>query len=208
MFLSKLKITLNYNRVKLNLSKIFYIAFISIVISLLYNHFNSGGLELIRKERILNWANDSLTLINKTDSLAGDDNLIDAKLSDDSVNTFNRNDEIEPFKEPKAIKINFAYQLFNDGVKFIDARPAEEFSEGHIKGAVNIPFYESEKYLDVINGLNKNETIVTYCSSQECDDGTLSGDEFFKMGFKKVYIFIGGWEEWIKNKYPTSLRNN
>ena len=193
---------------KLNLSKIFYIAFISIVISLLYNHFNPNGLELIRKERILDWASDSLSEINKLDSLADADILADAKLSNDSVNNFNRNNEIESFKEPKAIKINFAYRLFNDGEKFIDARSAEEFSEGHIKGAINIPFYESEKYLNVINSLNKNEIIVTYCSSRECDDGTLSGDEFFKMGFKQVYVFIGGWEEWINNKYPISVSTN
>jgi rhodanese-related sulfurtransferase len=193
--------------VKINLSKIFYIAFISIVVSLLFNHFNPGGLELIRKERILTWVSDSLTVINKLDTLADDDILADAKLSNDSDNNFNRNNEIESFKEPKAIKINFAYKLFNDGVKFIDARTPEEFSEGHIKGAINIPFYESEKYLNAINSLNKNEIIVTYCSSKDCDDATLSGDEFFKMGFKQVYVFIGGWEEWEKNNFPTSLNN-
>ena len=192
---------------KLNLSKIFYIAFISIVISLLYNHFNPNGLELIRKERILDWASDSLSFLLKSDSLAANDILINSKQSIDSVKSLQKNNAIESFKEPKAIKINLAYKLFNDGVKFIDARPAEEFSEGHIKGAINIPFYESEKYLNVINSFNKNEIIVTYCSSQECDDGTLSGDEFFKMGFKQVYVFIGGWEEWVKNKYPISISN-
>jgi len=193
--------------VKINLSKIFYIAFISIVISLLYNHFNPNGLELIRKERILDWASDSLSFLIKSDSLAANDILINSKQSIDSVKSLQKNNAIESFKEPKAIKINLAYKLFNDGVKFIDARPAEEFSEGHIKGAVNIPFYESERYLNVIDSFNKNEIIVTYCSSKDCDDGTLSGDEFFKMGFKQVYVFIGGWEEWVKNKYPISLSN-
>lgn len=192
---------------KLNLSKIFYITFISILISLLFNHFNLGGLELIRKVRILNWASDSLTLINKLDSLAGDDILVDAKQSIDSIKNFKKTEIIESFNEPKAININFAYKLFNDGEKFIDARSPEEFSEGHIKGAVNIPFYESEKYLDVINSLNKNAIIIIYCSSNECDVSTLSGDEFYKMGFKKVHVFVGGWEEWVKNKYPTSLSN-
>ncbi len=193
---------------KLNFSKIFYISLTSILISFLYNHFNPNGLELIRKARILDWESDSLVSLNKFDSLAADDILVDSKQSIDSVNNFNKNYEIESFKQPKAIKINFAYKLFNDGEKFVDARSTEEFSEGHIKGAISIPFYESEKYLDVINGLNKNETIVTYCSSNECDISTLSADELFKMGFKKVYVFIDGWEEWIKNKYPTSLRNN
>ena len=192
---------------KINFSKIFYIIFVSIFISFLFNHFSSSGLELIRKERILEWESDSLASLNKLDSLVFDDILVDSKPSIDSVNTFNRNYEIESFKEPKAIKINFAYKLFNDGENFIDARSSEEFSEGHIKGAISIPFYESEKYLNVINTLNKNDIVVVYCSSNECDISTLSGDELFKMGFKKVYVFVAGWEEWVKNKYPISLSN-
>ena len=192
---------------KINFSKIFYIIFVSIFISFLYNHFNPNGLELIRKARILKWESDSLVSLNKLDSLVFDDILVDSKPSIDSVNTFNRNYEIESFKEPKAIKINFAYKLFNDGENFIDARSSEEFSEGHIKGAISIPFYESEKYLNVINTLNKNDIVVVYCSSNECDISTLSGDELFKMGFKKVYVFVAGWEEWVKNKYPISLSN-
>lgn len=191
----------------LNFSKIFYIAFISIVISLLYNHFNPNGLELVRKERILDWASDSLSFSNKPDSLAANDISINSKQSIDSIETLKKNQIIESFKEPKAIKINLAYKLFNDGEKFIDARSSEEFSEGHIKCAVNIPFYESEKYMNIINSLNKNYIVVVYCSSNECDISTLSGDELFKMGFKKVYVFVDGWEEWVKYKYPTSLSN-
>jgi rhodanese-related sulfurtransferase len=193
--------------VKINFSKIFYITFISIFVSFLYNHFNPDGLELVRKERILDWESDSLLSSNKLDSLTTSDILVDSKRFTDSVKTLEKNNVVDTFKEPKAIKINFAYKLFNDGVKFIDARPPEEFSEGHIRGAVNVPFYESEKYLNAINSLNKNEIIVTYCNSKDCDDGTLSADEFFKMGFKKVYVFVGGWEEWKKNEYPTSLSN-
>jgi rhodanese-related sulfurtransferase len=192
---------------KLDFYKIFYITFASIFISILNNHFSPKGLELIRKERILDWESDSLSFLLKSDSLATNDISINSKQSIDSVKSLQNNIAIESFKEPKAIKINLAYKFFNDGEKFIDARSAEEFSEGHIKGAVNIPFYESEKYLNVINSLDKNKIIVTYCSSHECDISTLSGDELYKMGFKKVYVFVDGWKEWAKNKYPTSLSN-
>ena len=192
---------------KINFSKIFYITFFSIIISLLYNHFNPNGVELIRKARILKWESDSLVSLNKLDSLTVDDISVNSKQTVDSVITDKKIETVETFKEPKAIKINFAYKLFNDGENFIDARSSEEFSEGHIKGAISIPFYESEKYLNVINTLNKNDIVVVYCSSNECDISTLSGDELFKMGFKKVYVFVAGWEEWVKNKYPISLSN-
>ena len=84
----------------------------------------------------------------------------------------------------------------------------EEFAEGHIKGAINIPFYGSENYASVIAKLNKNNTVVTYCESAECDISILSGNELFEMGFKKVYVFIGGYDEWTKNSYPISTKIN
>jgi len=61
--------------------------------------------------------------------------------------------------------------------------------------------------MNVINSLNKNEIVVVYCSGSDCDISTLSADELFKMGFKKVYVFVDGWEEWVKNKYPVSPSN-
>ena len=185
----------------MNISKILSITLISVLLSLAYNHFNPNGLKIIREERVLNWNDVSLSESNTLNTSIDEINLRSSKPSD-SLLVDNNAEPIKPFKEPKAIKLDFAYKLFTDGVKFIDARSADEFSEGHIKGAVNIPFYGSENYLDVINSLNKNEIVVTYCSGADCDISILSGDELFEMGFKRVYIFIGGFEEWTKNNYP------
>jgi rhodanese-related sulfurtransferase len=191
--------------VNLNISKILSIVFISILISLIYNHFNPKGLSLIREARKLDWESDSLTSINNINSSVADTSIKDLIISDsETIEKINVN--VESFNEPKAIKLDFAYKLFNDGIKFIDSRSAEEFAEGHVKGAVNIPFYGSENYLDVIKRLNKNEIVVTYCSSADCDISILSGEELFEMGFKKVYVFIGGYDEWTKNNYPTSKK--
>jgi rhodanese-related sulfurtransferase len=191
--------------VNLNISKILTIILASILISLIYNHFNPNGLSFCREERKLDWESDSLASINKINSSIADTSVNDLIISD-SKTIEKINDTIESFKEPKAIKLDFAFKLFNDGIKFIDSRSAEEFAEGHVKGAVNIPFYGSENYLDVINGLNKNEIVVTYCSSADCDISILSGEELFEMGFKRVYVFIGGYDEWTKNNYPTSKK--
>ena len=190
------------------LLKIFFITFFSIVIALIYNHFNPIGIKLIREDRILKWENDSLELFNKKDSSIVDTILNETNQSHDSVKESTEKEFVESFMEPKAIKLNFAYKLFKQNIQFIDARSPEEFSEGHIKNAINIPFYGSENYLDVISGINKNEIVVTYCSSAECDIAALSGDELFEMGFKKVYVFVGGYEEWIKNEYPVITKIN
>jgi rhodanese-related sulfurtransferase len=191
--------------VNLNISKILSIILISVFISLIYNHFNPNGLSFFREARKMNWESDSLTSINSSNFSIADTNVLNTNISDSKIIN-NNNDNIESFEEPKAIKLDFAYKLFNDGIKFIDSRSAEEFAEGHVKGAVNIPFYGSENYLDTINRLNKNEIVITYCSSADCDISILSGDELFEMGFKRVYVFIGGYDEWIKNNYPTSKK--
>lgn len=193
---------------KLNFPKIFYIILVSIIISLVYNHFNPNGLNLIRHENILNWANDSLSTVSDS-SLDVDSIQSQKNQSSDSVvidKKLEITEAIESFQEPKAIKLDFAYKLFKQNIIFIDARSPEEFAEGHIKNAVNIPFYGSENYSITISHLNKNEIIVTYCSSTDCDIAQLSGNELFEMGFKRVYVFIGGYDEWKKNNYPTSAK--
>ncbi|MFO7525545.1 MAG: rhodanese-like domain-containing protein [Ignavibacteriaceae bacterium] len=112
------------------------------------------------------------------------------------------NDVQSSFDKPIAIKLARAYELFNSGVKFIDARPVEEFAEGHIKDAVNIPFYQSEQYEDVLNNISKEEILVTYCSGEDCDLSIMLGDELFEKGYTKVYIFYGGWNDWLDADYP------
>ena len=187
---------------KLDYKKIFVIVFTSVLVSFVYNDFNPNGLKLIRDERVLNWESDSLTSFPKINLLVIDSNLTIIRPKIDSIKTEIKKEISESFKEPKAIKIDFAYKLFTQGIKFIDARPAEEFSEGHIKGALNIPFYGSENYESVLNKISKDDIVVTYCSGEDCDLSILLGDELFNKGYKKVYVFFGGWNDWLIKGYP------
>lgn len=193
----------------LNFSKIFFIVLVSIIISLIYNHFNPKGLNIIREEKNLSWETDSLSSFEIKDTLIVDSTLSENKNIIDPIvidtNT-EKTQKIEAFNQPKAIKLDFAYKLFKQKIIFIDARSPEEFAGGHIKDAINIPFYGSENYSKTINNLNKNNIIVTYCSGADCDIAELSGEELFEMGFKRVYVFIGGYDEWTKNNYPTNFK--
>lgn len=47
----------------------------------------------------------------------------------------------------------------------VDARPAPKYFEGHIPGAINIPFAEMDKHLDKLPQ-DKNALIVTYCEGR------------------------------------------
>lgn len=74
----------------------------------------------------------------------------------------------------------------------IDVRPHEEFSHGHIPGAISIPAAELERRLDE---LPAEKCIVAYCRGEYC----LFADEAVKLlrerGFDAVRL-EGGWPEW------------
>lgn len=190
----------------MNKKNLFAIIFSSIVIGFIYNSLSPGGISLIREVRKLDFADDVPTISDTVNSQSEITNSTQEKKSSElkpseNVNKEKFNDEVE-FKKPVAIKIDKAYELFQKGVKFIDARMPEEFNEGHIKGAINIPFDGDESYREALKSIKKDEIIVTYCSGTECDLSILLGDELFEKGYKKVYIFFGGWNDWLAKNYP------
>lgn len=196
--------------------KILNIILFSFLVGFVYNYLNPNGIPLIREERKLTFAKDDVVKADSsftTHSLPNDlsdKNHFSAQdnksISDSSINQSTKSNltTTEAFAEPLAIKIDKAYQLYKQGVKFIDARMPEEYAEGHIKGAINIPFDGDESYRNILNSFSKDEVLVTYCSGTECDVSILLGDELFKKGFKKVYIFFGGWNDWVERGYPIS----
>ena len=76
----------------------------------------------------------------------------------------------------------------------IDVRTDDEFSTGHIGGAVNIDFYNGNEFISEIDKLDKSKSYFIYCKS-----GARSGQtcELMKQkGFKKVYNLEGGILGW------------
>ena len=94
----------------------------------------------------------------------------------------------------------------NDKITIIDVRTAQEYNEGHLKNAINIPYDEIrdkiKKYVP-----DKDEKIILYCRS-----GRRSGiaEKTLKdMGYKNV-INAGAYEELRKKeeKWPGSFSVN
>ena len=93
-------------------------------------------------------------------------------------------EKIDPKKAKELIEKN------KDNPKFrvIDVRTKEEFSEEHVKGALNLDIYD-ERFDEVISKLDKDKTYLVYCKSGgRCGSAAELMDE---MGFKKVYSVIG-----------------
>lgn len=156
------------------------------------------SLKLANEKRI----QDSILAANKTDSLKRvQDSIKTAKLKEDSLKNA-QNNTVEIVK-PVDIKIDFAKALFDKKYRFIDARDLADYSAGHIQGALNIPYHEFEKYKNRLDDLPKDQVYVTYCSAA-CDVSIDMAYAMAKLGFKKVYIFHGGWDEWKAAGYPAN----
>lgn len=75
----------------------------------------------------------------------------------------------------------------------LDVRTPEEFSEGHLKAAVNANVQDDD-FDSKIDGLDRNETYFVYCKA-----GVRSARAIEKMkakGFKKLVGLEGGIDEW------------
>lgn len=219
---------------QINLKKIFLVLIISSIVGIIFNNFNPAGISLIRDEKTLKIASDSLIIpeiildeketadtveitsqlqnIENQQKLSGE---LEDSIKQEETKLLNNENEIinndedeeheeEIFNDPKSINLEQAFTLFNKGVKFIDARDDFDYNEGHISKAINIPFYAFEENEYKLNNINKDEAIVTYCSGTDCDLSVLLGNKLAAMGYKKVFVFFGGWWDWIEANYPTN----
>lgn len=106
--------------------------------------------------------------------------------------------------ETMVISFEDARKLFElQQATFIDARPEKQFHEGHIKGALSLPWQSvNEHFIEIFEQLDSNSTIITYCDGETCE---LSHElaKFLKdMGFNNSWVLINGWSLWLKAGLP------
>ena len=144
---------------------------------------------------------DSLKQV-KQDSVkrASDSLKIVKQKQDDSLKNAQNNQQ--NFVKPIDIKLDFAKALFDKKYKFIDARDESDYDAGHVQSAVNIPFHHIEQFKSKVEGMDRDGMYICYCSST-CDVSIDLAYYMAHIGFKKVYIFHGGWDEWKNAGYPT-----
>jgi len=103
----------------------------------------------------------------------------------------------------KQITREYLKNMMDEQANFllIDARGHEAYHKEHIPGAVTIPSEHLEAGL--LKGHKKTETLVTYCSSFDCEASTTAAKKLEKFGFKKVMEFKGGLKDWKDAGYAT-----
>ena len=157
---------------------IFYIFLFSLLLGILRNFFLEEPLTLIKKKRQI-----------KTIKLVEDSNI--------------QFDLPENMTEPHNVTIEVVeYLRKKDTTIIIDARDEDDYKNGHIKGAINIPFdyYEDFEYL--LNDVNLESIVIIYCVGGECSLSIDLADYLMQeRGFFNVLIYEGGWPEWKESGY-------
>ena len=91
---------------------------------------------------------------------------------------------------------DFKYQINNDNVLLFDIRTMDEFNSGHLKGSINIDFYEEKLFDKFFKKVNKSKPIYIYCRSG--NRSKKSSEKLKKLGFVKIFDLEGGYKNWIK----------
>jgi rhodanese-related sulfurtransferase len=112
--------------------------------------------------------------------------------------------------ESLVISLEEAKTLCSDkGAVFLDARSPEDYAQGHIRCAQNIPWQSFDEYLDrVFNMIPDDAWIVTYCDGETCSLSEDLAKELVSMGYEKVKVLLNGWTRWLEAGFPIEVVKN
>ena len=88
----------------------------------------------------------------------------------------------------------FKETVIDKEVQLIDIRTPEEYANGYIDDAVNIPIADKTQFITDFSKLDKEKPVYIYCYS-----GVRShraGKLLKELGFTAIYDFKGGWKVW------------
>ena len=84
----------------------------------------------------------------------------------------------------------------------IDSRRREEFDKGHIEGSVNLLDTELTRAGLARMAPALSRPLLFYCNGERCLRSSNSAERALAWGYRKVYWFRGGWQEWTDKHLP------
>lgn len=108
-------------------------------------------------------------------------------------------------KTPR-ILIAEAFDEWEAGTLFIDARRTKNYVAGHIPGAISISPWEKgrlEKVAHLAGEEPHEAPVVIYCTrSKDCEDSEMIASDLEKFEFSNVMVFQGGFPVWQEQEKP------
>ena len=110
-------------------------------------------------------------------------------------------DENAGFRE---ISVEEAIQKFKTGeVLFADARPANHYAAGRIKGALNLPDSEFDEWIgDFFTETEPEREIIAYCDGEHWSLGRDLAEKLHLVGFENAYYLKNGLTRWHERSQP------
>ncbi|XP_037493055.1 thiosulfate sulfurtransferase 16, chloroplastic isoform X2 [Jatropha curcas] len=113
---------------------------------------------------------------------------------------------------PTSVPVRVAHELLLAGHRYLDVRTPEEFSAGHVVGAINIPYMykvgsgmsKNPKFLEQVSQhFGKYDEILVGC--QLGKRSMMAATDLVAAGYTGVTDIAGGYAAWTQNKLPTEI---
>lgn len=198
--------------------EIIVIVFASIIIALAYNFTLPKPLPLIREKVEPAKIDDSILFGNSYNNLSDQTSESNEKSADIVTKTekpktdsliVSKNEEITTKTDKKEIieahtnlEKSVTYEqllkiINNPDFIIIDARNPENYAKDRIGNAINIfPYGDEQQMMNAIFSLPADKKLLVYCDGGNCDSSHKLAELLIALGYKKVFIYTGGWEEW------------
>lgn len=124
----------------------------------------------------------------------------------DPAPTAPTDDPSQPAELGFYIDVSQAQALYEAGdAVFADARPLDQYEEGHIAGAEHLDpdaFFGGAEP-DFVYLYPPDQIIVIYCPGGECDASELVSIRLQERGFSNTHILKPGYPGWVEAGLPT-----
>jgi len=87
----------------------------------------------------------------------------------------------------------------NTEILLVDARTQETYAQGHVPGAINLPWRKID--LSSTVAIPKGKVLVTYCDGVHCNASTKAAMRLAALGFR-VKEMLDGMQGWKREGYP------
>jgi len=116
---------------------------------------------------------------------------------------------ITPSGDSLAISLADAEVMYYaHGAIFLDARSAEDYDEGHIEGALNLP-WEGPPWEDLdpriaekLRDYSSETIFITYCDGEACGMSKELAMVMLERGYTNVRVLVNGWTLWQDRQLP------
>ncbi|KAL4379805.1 hypothetical protein GQ457_02G006720 [Hibiscus cannabinus] len=110
---------------------------------------------------------------------------------------------------PTSVPVRVAHELYQAGHRYLDVRTPEEFSAGHVPGAINIPYMyklgsgmtKNPSFLaEVSERIGKYDEIIVGC--QLGKRSLMAATDLVAAGYTGVTDIAGGYAAWTQSGLP------